>query len=388
MTNRVRTRYYGLAGDVGQALNKLELITLPVTTNRTFNANCKDTCTDYTGPLGNGQALSIDHATVSGAWVSSAYREMSTKSYQSTNNFPLSYFNSVPSISHLPVLGRPPNAMLAVDLISRTNPSRPVVDISADFLELRDLPKIIYLAGKKVLQVAAEANLEYQFSLRPIMGDLWKLGHIASTVEARKRELKHLHENGGLRRKIPLFKDTAALVTGSEVTTNSSPSFLTVKHVPRTVTTDTVWGFVRWLPDYSLLPKTEWSTKEFHDRVFRATYNSELTWATVWEVLPWSWLIDYFGNVGDWLIANRNSIPCTHSTPLIMETLDTTIEWQITSNPTAGWRGAPYGNVSTRLVSKSRTPVSASMPSAQLPFFNKRQLSILASFAVLKDVRR
>lgn len=41
----------------------------------------------------------------------------------------------------------------------------------------------------------------------------------------------------------------------------------------------------------------------------RAVNGYTIDASTLWEITPWSWLIDWFGNVGEYLKAQRNIIP-------------------------------------------------------------------------------
>lgn len=381
MTTRTRTRFYGQEG-TGSAVNKLEILSNPIVTNRVLSYNNKSTCVDYVGPLGNGQALSVNHIYTEGAYVSSAFNEMNVKAWQRLDQFPLAYFNAVPSIVHLSDLSRPPNAALANQLVAGTNPSRPEVDIPINILELKDLPSLLYSFGKNYFEVLANANIRYQFAIRPLVNDFIKLANFTKMVDSRLAELNKL-KTKGLRRKVMLWSGTVGPITGSEVTTNSSPSWMTVRHIPTTTTTRKVWGFIRWSPNFDLRPAEKWDNAYLHREAVNAVLGLTLDGSTLWELLPWSWLVDYFSSVGDWIASNRNIVPATPGGMLIMETTSTDISYEITTNPTKFWRGIPYGNVRRRFVSKSRTPVSAILPSADLSLLTKGQTSILASLGFL-----
>lgn len=101
--------------------------------------------------------------------------------------------------------------------------------------------------------------------------------------------------------------------------------------------------------------------------------------STAWEKIPWSWLVDYFSNIGKYLAAHRNIVPaqctqlyvCTHATNTInfgrSQSENLVVDaWNIVSE------------------SKARVPVSLITPAAHLGFLNESQMSIVASLLVLK----
>jgi hypothetical protein len=57
--------------------------------------------------------------------------------------------------------------------------------------------------------------------------------------------------------------------------------------------------------------------------VFRSVLGLRLSAASLWEALPWSWLVDYFINVGDYLDASRGGIKygVTHQNLMCHQTI-------------------------------------------------------------------
>lgn len=272
----------------------------------------------------------------------------------------------------LPLPDAPTDDEVAVMVRSRTNPSRPVVDLPIAIAELKDLPQLIRLAGRNVLQKAASANLSYQFGMAPLASDLAKLTTFQSFVSKRVERLTQLRDKG-LRSTINIGSYSNSKKEG--VSLNSfGYGWSEEIHFS---TTQRVWGHIRWAPnsDHSM-PKTD---AEMRALAIKATLGLTVDASTVWELLPWSWLADWFSNVGDYFAAHRNIVPATPTAVQVMR--ETRVE---NTGPSKTWSDGQYNSgVTYRLVSKSRRLASGSL-SAQLPFLDGRQLSILGSLAVLR----
>jgi hypothetical protein len=105
-----------------------------------------------------------------------------------------------------------------------------------------------------------------------------------------------------------------------------------------------------------------------------------IDFSTGWELMPWSWLIDWGSNIGAFFAANRNIIPAVlSSTRLITHTRTV---YQQTSSVTHSnyWRLNPFR---VSLETKERKAVSIA-PTAHFPFLSGKQLGILGSLAIVK----
>jgi hypothetical protein len=168
--------------------------------------------------------------------------------------------------------------------------------------ELGDLPKLIRVAGRGLLKLAG-ANLSYQFGWAPLIADIGTLLDFGNHHAKKAEEIRRLISKGGLRRNITLAERTGSIAS-AQVEIHSGISVLQQRSYY-----GKLWGSVRWVP--SLSP----TSKNYTDQAqaFRAALGLGLEIATVWEALPWSWLIDYFTSIGDYLAAHRNIIPA-HAT--------------------------------------------------------------------------
>ena len=140
----------------------------------------------------------------------------------------------------------------------------------------------------------------------------------------------------------------------------------------------TEWASVEWRPKD--LPPTA-SRHPTDLEVLRATFGLDVTLATIWEALPWSWLIDYFTTMGDYLGAHRNTVPASYDRICVMQHQRTESVYTMNSSTFGG----TWGGATEVYEFKRRTRHSnLLLPTAYLPMLGLGQLSILGSLAILK----
>ena len=230
----------------------------------------------------------------------------------------------------------------------RTRPGNPVAGMGQFLVELRDLPAIPlkgllgrgsvkrlrgfappkpvyrsvpfsqvprYLLGRLTdFRSLGSEYLNIVFGWKPFVSDLRKMYHLWHDIDKRMAQI--IHENGkGIRRKAVLESDVSTTeltptlygfayggirspppnVFGSwnwETSTGTGTNGRTI----RTGTTRTekkIWYVAKyryWIPDTS---SSLWD-KRARLALFGALPTPEL----LWNVLPWSWLIDWFSDVG------------------------------------------------------------------------------------------
>jgi hypothetical protein len=67
---------------------------------------------------------------------------------------------------------------------------------------------------------------------------------------------------------------------------------------------------------------------------FDAVYNTSLDAKALWQALPWTWFLDMWANVSDYLEAHRHGTAIQVRDLNIMYNIKTTVDW--TSNPPPG----------------------------------------------------
>lgn len=277
---------------------------------------------------------------------------------------------------HLTIPGRPPDPALAAKILADTNPSRPVVDLPIAVYELREIPSLLKREGRGWLQILAASNLKFHFGLMPLVNDLTNLLNFSDEVNKRHKELNAL-ASSGLRCKRRLWSGsttgtTYRYISSSQPSTGNAP-------VDKT-TSSRAWGFVEWFPDNN----SKLMKGDRRALARQAVLGLTIDFSTAWNAIPWSWLVDWCSNVGDILIANRNTVGAHHGPVRIMETSVTHGSWTQLGDSAEEFGLLP---AKFKVTTKTRRTVTPSL-SAYLPILNARQLSILGSIGVTRRVPR
>lgn len=145
--------------------------------------------------------------------------------------------------------------------------------------------------------------LNWQFGWVPFVSDLEKLYVLSQTIDNRIRQIAR--DNGrGVRRRAETgfdqttdYQEQAFPVSSFGGVNNAPPNWASPassRWSVTTVTTRRSWYSARYryyIPDVgsgSWIPKAR-----------RILYGAQITPALLWELTPWSWMIDWFLNVGD-----------------------------------------------------------------------------------------
>lgn len=292
------------------------------------------------------------------------------------------YTNVVPayaantSLDHLPISGMPSESASATTLLARTNPGRASVSIPVFVGELRDLPHMLKVVGDTLPKKAAHLNLSWQFGWKPLISDLRKMLDFQATVDKRARELSRLYSKGGLKRRMNLGTWGVASTTTEFVDTAMDASLTYFVHK---YTSAKRWGTVRWLPTDR--PATI-DAVQLKKLARKAVFGLSIQGVDAWNLIPWTWLIDWFSNCGEYLEAHNNRIPCTHQGVNIMTSKSTTVHMLRRDGLTT----VKGGTSLQQIVTKSRSLPAAGL-TATLPNLSARQLSILGSIAILRKRR-
>lgn len=245
--------------------------------------------------------------------------------------------------------------------------------------ELREAPQLLYRAGRSMLRNGANYFLNYQFGWSPLVNDALDCLDVADSYSRRLNELQSLHRKGGLRRRIDL-RTQIAQSTQTNVAFESEQGNLILGTIKNTSVRRN-WGVARWRPTVNGLPADPGDMQ----RLMRRTlYGLHVDASTTWNLVPWSWLIDWFGTFGDYLAANRNTVGATLNGPIsVMRQTTHFSEYLRGSNFPTVKGGGGYKRTET----KERFLVPFVLPEARFPMLSGTRLSILGSLAVLRIPR-
>nr|UJQ85248.1 MAG: hypothetical protein 1 [Leviviridae sp.] len=342
--------------------------------------------TDVTGP-GDNEPFSVTKVMQSGGGISGRGTHYGT-TYE-WDGYPAEFYRTNPyAYAHLAISGRPNNTFLATELVRKTNPNRSEMDGLVSLIELREIPMLIkdsYKSGMdklekhlphrfwKNLPAIAQANLLVRFGILPLLGDLDTCMKFQSLVNKRVKELDRLRSKG-LRKTRKLWSGSDMVSSGSTIIHGNGATISAKLFKQSTIEIN---GHIRWFyGPHGVLTANE-STRALASRIVRG---GRVDYRTVWELMPWSWLADYFLNIGSYLEATSNQLDVTHTIPRIQTRQRTQIQGFYIPSSTV----LTVSDYKCFRETKDRVLVNSGI-TAKVPILNNGQLSILGSLYVLKS---
>lgn len=293
-----------------------------------------------------------------------------------------------------------PDAAYASQAVNRTSPSKPYVDIGTNIAECGEIATMlkdwgldlikagrgkepIYWSnaqkykrgaakGQALFRDLGKGNLQYQFGILPVLSDLSKMSQFQDQVNRRVRAIERLKGPHGYRKTVDLASletsDSFGVVWQSAdvylASTVSRQSYRNIK------------GHCRWIPGIEF--PWDASNAELERLAISAVGGLTIDFSTVWELIPWSWLIDYFTNVGQFISNQRNLVPSSLESVVL-------IKHSVSGIPIPRLRSGQHemspGHLGFEV--KERIPVHADV-TAYFPFLSGKQMGILSSLAVTR----
>jgi hypothetical protein len=274
---------------------------------------------------------------------------------------------------------------LAAMAMANMNPNKPDIDFPVSILELRELPQLLkdalYIrrfparAGKK----SAKANLMAQFGVLPIARDLLTLFNFAQAVDNREKYLRSLSA-GKKRIKRKLTAESwdryvYDLVPWHPLADNqtSTNKFHIHGHMNRDY-----WFTAR---AQLLDPPSERELRSVSERIASGT--DTITATQIWNLIPWTWLIDWFFDTGTLLQAYRGGLKWQYEGLNVM--YKTTYDMTGTfPNVRTGFMVSWQKPCARAWTLERIQPVVSIYPTFRIPYLTGRQWSILLSLACIK----
>lgn len=295
------------------------------------------------------------------------------------------------------------NSALSTGL-ARSNPNRPKVDLAVGMAELKDLPRMLKnlwdaaihtvnvtrhsrnlsIGGmrntaKRYGRNGGSAYLEWEFGWAPLVSDLQKLLDFQSHVEKKLNMLRRMQDRGSYGGMATVYEDVAETPRGNNYVSSLYQEVNRMDYCFET--TRRWWVTTKWTPSVALPPRGSEAEQTLARRL---AFGQDFSPALLWELMPWSWLIDWFSNVGDLMSLSRNTIPVGFSGSCLMK--HTVTRFKFIAH-TAG-NGSPSVTPSRvpMIETKERFPYGfmPPLPEFNLPFLNGKQLGILSSLALTR----
>lgn len=208
----------------------------------------------------------------------------------------------------------------------KARPGSPVASAGQFLIELRDLPKVpgLLMATYKVpfrdvpaklldtlseFRALGKDYLNGVFGWKPFVSDVRKMYNLQASIDKRMAQI--VRENGkAIRKRVTVSSENAVTqsrqlyptayvnVYGAGPTSFYATEPQSTEYTVTRTTKEKIWfvgSFRYWIPDTS---SSQW-TRRARLALFGALPTPEL----LYEVVPWSWLVDWFSNVGD-VVAN------------------------------------------------------------------------------------
>ena len=213
-----------------------------------------------------------------------------------------------------------PGAGLPVDwnywrtlALGNMNPSTPIIDLQNFIFEFKDFPDMLknmgdILSRKRSPRDVANGYLAYSFGWAPFLADLTTLCKLAKKLDERLKYLRALERGTTVRRHLGDFSYT-----------NHYPDSyghpLAVVYADETVSYSLEAWYTARLKLESPLPPAS----ELPAEVVKLAFGvKNVSASTIWNAVPWTWLSDYFFNIGDMLDAQRGYYRYSQNTMCVM----------------------------------------------------------------------
>jgi len=288
----------------------------------------------------------------------------------------------------------------AWQLLKKTNPGRPVVNVPQFIGELKDIPDMVRGWARllrhvrsgggsipkgivNMAEVQASGLLTYRWGIAPFLADLKGMIDFEKTVTRRFLDLNRLHV--GQKQRIRTKLGAGSMTIKSNNQTFESGAFFLSGRWEDTYTYK-VWGSVQWYaPDWSIYRKLD--PPALYERAQREVLGLTAMGAVeaAYELLPWSWLVDWFTDAGTIISANLNSLDLLHSGMCLMQTS------QIKRKALYNAMAARYAHVEIKPMTRTRTvkerlivTTLIPVPMLRWPILTGRQVSIVGALSVVK----
>ena len=281
-------------------------------------------------------------------------------------------------------------------------PSKPTADLGVFLAELRELPRMLkttsdafrksWLAkggqsSRKATRKAADNWLNYQFGWLPFINDLQKLYDTTKNIDKqlrflRKNNGKWLHRGGDV-----LNRESSEVVLEDDQYTGHNPQLDTTFYNSYTKTgskrvtkhiTEHVWfeaAMKFYIPDInSPVGKL---------KALSNIYGLRHAPSIVWNVIPWSWLVDWCSNAGDIIdnlsLAAQNNLVAKYA--YLMGTRRETQEFHSTAEYKLGTHSISGEVIGSHKERSEASPFGFGLSSDD---FTGRQFSILTALGLTR----
>lgn len=218
---------------------------------------------------------------------------------------------------------------LKTEALLRLNPFRPAVDLRLFVFEFKDFPRMLRGLGQLIqirnpnhykwykragltpqLLDLPEHVLSYNFGWEPLLNDLSTMIDLADAINKRWLHIQKMKEGKRFGGKLPSSESSS---TGSLVT------YAQVRYFPITKKVKRAWYTARYAAQPPAFYHDESSKIQSIRTLLGLRRDEIISSSTLWNMIPWTWLIDYFLNMGTYFEATRGYAKFTVARLNVME---------------------------------------------------------------------
>jgi len=269
----------------------------------------------------------------------------------------------------------------------RYRPTKPTFDAAVFIGEIKDLPRLLQVRLEGIKSIS-DVYLAAAFGWGPLLADIKAMLNFVDTLNKRidffiKMAGKPVHGKGKVASSVDNY--VVSSQTGAGAITrlsyylqgrfgNPSPTAAfrssCTCHLVREVWFSGQYRF--------------WFNGKTPDRtaLVARLLGIRVTPAALWEIIPWSWLIDYFTNIGDVLSNLQTEVAddCASDYAYIMGKTTRTYTWHVTD-------GIVNASIDREFKTQIRQHVNPFGVSVDKDNLSTRQLSILGALGISKGTR-
>lgn len=193
--------------------------------------------------------------------------------------------------------------------LANMSPYKSAVDLPLFLFEFKDFPSMLRNLGdvlsKKVSPAKyPEGYLAYSFGWAPLVSDLRTLAKIQKSVDDRIRYWRKLETGTHIRRKL------GEGVLAHSITSDGYTVLSAYGNPGTALKADVVYTVKQkaWFTANAKLIGTLPAPSNQQAAAMRTALGLTLSPTTLWNMMPWSWLIDYFFAIGDFMEATRGML--------------------------------------------------------------------------------
>lgn len=246
-------------------------------------------------------------------------------------------------------------------------------------------------AVMRLLEFSPKATLWYRWGWVPLISDIRKMWSFTDRVNQRIVWLSRLASGQKVLKRRATLRNTTDYDTPTTVQLKSVGANIQGRRT--VIYTEKVWATVQWKLDSSFsLSGVGLEGDPIWDLANRLTFGmtTQEALAALWEIMPWSWFVDWIFKVQTVMDATKNTIPLTWGPICLMRhTRATALVEPLASSADLSWCH-PNGVHQQSEDRKQRLIVSPVLPFApsSMPVFSTGQWSILGALAAIKLIGR